>query len=179
MKKLLALVLVLAMVSAASAGTITITPADSTADVDTDVVITVVTTGYAATFPGAINILEFSITGDLDSSVASVGTLDTALQTPLFSHGSVGTGGTLISMIQGNAGTGNYITNQTIYTFTVDVGSTQGTLTIDVAEGYWFRARNGSDISTTIVAGEIEVVPEPMTVALLGLGGLFLRRRRS
>jgi len=25
---------------------------------------------------------------------------------------------------------------------------------------------------------EIHVIPEPMTIALLGLGGLFLRRRR-
>ncbi len=32
--------------------------------------------------------------------------------------------------------------------------------------------------STTAAVGQLPLVPEPMTLALLGLGGLFLRRRK-
>jgi hypothetical protein len=29
-----------------------------------------------------------------------------------------------------------------------------------------------------VAADSVEIIPEPMTVVLLGLGGLFLRRRK-
>lgn len=34
------------------------------------------------------------------------------------------------------------------------------------------------DLTAAISQARVEVVPEPMTIALLGLGGLFLRRRK-
>ena len=47
--------------------------------------------------------------------------------------------------------------------------SAEGTVNISTYEtDYW----------TVIETASIEVVPEPMTIALLGLGGLFLRRRK-
>jgi len=36
----------------------------------------------------------------------------------------------------------------------------------------------GGDAGTWVIEDTITVVPEPMTMALLGLGGLFLRRRK-
>jgi hypothetical protein len=46
------------------------------------------------------------------------------------------------------------------------------------ASTVWVRAYQTYDTQTWILLDEIEV-PEPMTVALLGLGGLFLLRRRK
>lgn len=55
--------------------------------------------------------------------------------------------------------------------FTVDytAGDTEGTFTVGLYE---------FDGTTLIEEATITVVPEPMTLGLLGLGGLFLRRRR-
>ena len=63
-----------------------------------------------------------------------------------------------------------------------------GTVTIDAVSGSWstFAAAVGIDdawyssgAQYGLPYAQITVVPEPMTIALLGLGGLFLRRRRS
>jgi hypothetical protein len=70
----------------------------------------------------------------------------------------------------------------------VDIKSGQG-LGDPLQTGAWFDFQySGSagdmfDIwayeeSTTTAAGQLELLPEPMTIALLGLGGLFLRRRK-
>jgi hypothetical protein len=51
------------------------------------------------------------------------------------------------------------------------VAPAPGTYAIDITGGY--AAANAAGLSTTF-----EVVPEPMTLGLLSLGGLFLRRRK-
>ena len=56
--------------------------------------------------------------------------------------------------------------------FTIDIkGEALGTIYVDLVSGSTYASQVGG-------ATALEVVPEPMTIALLGLGGLFLRRRK-
>lgn len=54
--------------------------------------------------------------------------------------------------------------------FTMDIGGETGKVVI-------YGADDNGDLDPTAVIGTV-LVPEPMSIALLGLGGLFLRRRK-
>ena len=159
MKKLLVLMLVLVMAASASAAI----------------------SDYKATLSGTTLTIvglnaSASFTGDW------IGTYDmsTVFSGPVAKVGSVG---------DYNAGSTSNIL--------LDVGATYTGIIIDVGDGLasdpvvlgdWFTVQySGSvgDILTveenpgSVFVGTLEVlVPEPMTIALLGLGGLFLRRKK-
>jgi hypothetical protein len=56
-----------------------------------------------------------------------------------------------------------------VFDLSIIGGATSGTVTLEFYD---------SDYETVLHTQSINVTPEPMTVALLGLGGLFLRRRK-
>jgi hypothetical protein len=63
-------------------------------------------------------------------------------------------------------------------------GTGLGTFTLTMTDGSQFGTNTKMDDGTTVVTDfgssvDVYGVPEPMTVLLLGLGGLFLRRRRK
>jgi hypothetical protein len=72
-----------------------------------------------------------------------------------------------------------------VWDFYVTLGGGAGTVTVDLglnettryktSGGSWINTDDDNEVGDLV----IDVVPEPMTIALLGLGGLFLRRRRA
>ena len=59
------------------------------------------------------------------------------------------------------------------------VGGTAGTVTLDIIVSASSVLGDGTmDAGTSLLSQTITVVPEPATMALLGLGGLLLRRKK-
>jgi len=75
---------------------------------------------------------------------------------------------------------------QVLFSFDITAGAAGTTITVaDYAGTNPYSppptpvATKWNAVETTLAPLEITVVPEPMTMALLGLGGLFIRRRRA
>ena len=190
MKKLLILMLVLGLTTVASAtptmsgdtvistagGTITITVAGTASEASEDFI-----GGGAGGYQGFINI-DWATNTYYPDALGTVVT-DNANVIVNGNMGGSGSAGLIVTV-----GTYNYLT----FTALIAPGDwTEGT---DVDSGDWFTFdvtipsgvySNGdtilvdlTDEQASVVATHSIIVPEPITIALLGLGGLFLRRRK-
>jgi hypothetical protein len=174
MKKFLIVLLVLALASFASAVEVKLTSGGLTAitvspgtvvDVDMSVDIAVKGCQY----------IDFLADAGLD--IAAVGAWIPALQ----AAGGPGTlvGGDIIDAVGNQAGgTTDTVANTVLYSFQVTANAT-GNVTpfMGATDAFFTTASPGYAQADTQTALSI-TIPEPMTIALLGLGGLFLRRRK-
>ena len=191
MKKLLVLVLVLAIASSASALSAWFEVTGASAGPigtyeghDSYAPSTILTIILKADFAvGSIN-LGIGATAGTAEAIPTLNTYFNFLVTP---GNLVNNGGTLISGVGGTNMT--YFSTQTtatalqagetILTWQFHVPDVPDSTLITIDNGINYVAlQEGANLVSSIDPFIIHVAPEPMTIVLLGLGGLFLRRRK-
>jgi hypothetical protein len=176
MKKLLVLMLILGLASAASA-TISYTLMDGTdvqdmTDLAPSTTYTLVLDGVRSDMPidGGTNIGGPSYTV-YDYSLASL-TNPQVLDTGDLDYNSWDT--SLMMMLWGvqESGFGGLVVDGDWLSWDIVTGTATGTFNVNMYD--WASATTTVPVATL----GMTIIPEPMTIALLGLGGLFLRRRK-
>jgi len=164
MKKLVCLMLVALIGTVASAATIELQGPDSAIASE---VITISLYSDTATGDFTLNSIGADVAG-----VASNGVVNPGFDWAMFTGpGTLNTGGFLVQNATGMVNFGSPMVSGDLYTFdyTVPADITGITKITFTAVG---------DVSGAAIGSCEVLVPEPMTIALLGLGGLFIRRRK-
>ena len=171
MKKLLIFMLVLGFVSSASAVVVTLNPSGSADHAAGSVAINVVSDSDLLGHTSYIAILDNTY-GDLSSVVQLSGAGSAASVTPFGPYGIFAN--VYIIEAMGTAADPDFTSVVAGDQFTATIAFTGADIGQDVTVGLLNPTLDGFTDSYTILG-----VPEPMTIALLGLGGLFLLRRRK
>jgi len=183
MKKLLILLLVLGITSLASATTVSLTAQGTTIVVPVNTKVFLTISSDAGT-GGNLGILAFdaviTVSGTPDIISDGMDALDADYQTtyswdPTMPCYIIGQGTSSVEI-----GGGNFGGNMLPIVGWVEVDYQGGTQLVSIAGGV---AHGGhGDVMMNPLSfnpGVVTIIPEPMTIALLGLGGLFLLRRRK
>jgi len=176
MKKFLIVLLVLALASMANAITVKLTSGGASA-----VTVTVgqVITVNASVDQGAIGVQAIAFTHSNANMVIALGDFIAAWK----AAGGPGmlVGGDITGAVGNSAGgAANLAANTTFYSFQLTAnGAGSVSPFMDPANDAFFAAGDQFFQADTFSPLTVSIVPEPMTIALLGLGGLFLRRKQA
>ena len=192
MKKFLVLGIVLALSSSAMAGLVGLEIVDPQTSYypSTTITIQVYATGFYTDYPyDTIGFMQiYSMQSDYDA-IASNPSLHSAIAVGEGETSSAGdivnSGGILIEDIHGGIEqgdlTGVYPFPAVLYSFELHIPDLPYStiITITMVGLNLYNLGYNDPVPGYTVGDTLELhVPEPMTIALLGLGGLFLRRRR-
>ena len=182
-KKLLVLMLIIGMSSMANALVLSFELAGGGTDVEEFSAVTI-------NIRGDVGADDYKVTTAITGSFSGVGvgTVDTGFTDSLTTNGQL-KDGTVSNIwvyekkgIVDTVGEDPSVLSSVVFgTITLTSGADGGTITIDDFAGSAYGPPTSSKYNnTTVTMGSLvlDIVPEPMTIALLGLGGLFLRRRK-
>jgi len=182
MKNLFVILAVLAVVSMASAGTISLVPSATLVDSGTIITISLIAdsdvTGLTI---DAIKDNAANTQNQGGYTMASILTVGRAL------GGTLNNGSLLLEYVGGSISAPGQKVLAGAVIWSMDykvVGADNQVITISTTfddESYFepLIIFNDNSSTGTVGSAQVTLTPEPMTIALLGLGGLFLRRKLS
>jgi len=186
MKKLFVLVLVLAISTMATAATVDLVVLQPPAEYNPSDTITIglVAAGFTLGAPTGVHQIDIAtVTTDNDGTASNPALVTALTGAGVFYHGTpINSGGILIQTVKGGTAIADQLGIGTgdLWTFEFHVPEVDWStiITIDLT-GLQIKNKFGQPLAYTYGGPlEIHVVPEPMTIALLRIGGLFLRRRK-